>query len=124
MEQFISLALVVFTSAGAYLIGRRRLGLSRHAALRALRKMLEAVGATLIFFAVNLVAGMALILTTRILFGIFAPMSLANDMALLPLSLFQALAFQWWREARKPAVARGDAGMDGGWATAVSHENV
>jgi hypothetical protein len=98
MEQFFSLALVGFTSAGVYLIGRRRLRLSRSGVLQAVRKMLEIVGATLIFFVANLVAGIVLILTVRLLLGWFVPLSLVNDMALVVLSFFQALAFQWWRE--------------------------
>jgi hypothetical protein len=60
--------------------------------------MLEGVGMTLAFFAINLTAGVIIILAGRILLREFVSLYLASDLTLLVLSLFQGLAFQrWWQ---------------------------
>jgi hypothetical protein len=92
------LGLGALTSAGAYLIGRRRLGLSRNTVVTAITKLLECVGMALVFFGLNLAVGMVGILAGRLLTRGFVSLYLANDVVLLVLSLLQGVTFQWWRE--------------------------
>jgi hypothetical protein len=98
MEQIFILVLVGLTSAGAYIIGRRRFGLSLSGFRHAISGVLEGIGMTLAFFAINLGAGMIIILAGRLLLREFVSLYLVNDLTLLVLSLFQGLAFQrWWQ---------------------------
>lgn len=100
----ILLALVGLTSVGIYLFGRMGLGLSGRGLKAAVGKVLECVGATILFFGLNLVVAVIVILVIRRLTGHFVLLYPANDVAWLILSLAQALIFQWWRElAKKPA---------------------
>lgn len=100
MKQPFVLALVGLTSVGAYLVGANGLGLSGSGLRKAVGKMVECFGMMLVFFVVNLAAGMIAILTARVLTrGLGRSTSLPNETAtLLVFSLLQDLAFQWWRE--------------------------
>ena len=96
MDKFFLVILLGLTSGGAYLIGRRR-GLSWTEFRRAFGRMLESIGASLIFFLVNLGLGVSLILAIRTFTSWFVSLYLADNMVLLVLSLLQGLTFQWWR---------------------------
>lgn len=100
MEQFFVLILVGLTSIGAYLLGAKRLGLLWRHLRVAIGRMLECIGMALVFFLVNLAAGMAIVLAGRLLTRGFVSLYLANDVSLVMLSFLQALAFQWWRELK------------------------
>lgn len=102
MEEVFILALVGVTSLGAYLIGAKGLKLPGHGIRRAIGKMLECIGITLVFLLVNVGLGMVMILATRVLTGGFVSMYRAADGTLLVLSLFQGLVFQWWRDLSAP----------------------
>lgn len=104
-EPFV-LLLVGLTSAGAYLVGARGLGLPRSGLRPAVRRMLEGVGITLAFFVVNLVTGVFAILAVRLLTRDVVSLYLADNVTLLVLSLFQGLTFQSWREPSTPAPPR------------------
>ena len=53
---------------------------------------------TLAFFAINLAAGMIIILAGRLLLREYVSLYMVNDLTLLVLSLFKGLAFQrWWQ---------------------------
>jgi len=98
MGQVFILALVVLSSAGAYVVGRRRCGLSLDGFRHAISGLLEGVGLTFAFFAINLAAGMIIILAGRLLLREFVSFYFLHDLMLLVLSLFQGLAFQrWWQ---------------------------
>jgi len=99
MEQFLIPMLVGLTSLGAYVVGRRWLGLTRKGFRLAISGMLGSVGLTLLFFAVNVGTGMTIVLVGRLLLHEFVSLYLINDIALLVLSLLQGLTFQWWRQA-------------------------
>lgn len=103
MEQFFVLILVGLTSIGAYLLGAKRLALSWRHLRVAMGRMLECIGMTLVFFLVNLAAGMAIVLAGRLLTQGFVSLYLANDVSLVMLSFLQALTFQWWRQSAEPA---------------------
>ena len=92
------LALVGLTSVGGYLIGLMWFRLSGKALRPALGKMLECVGATLLFAVLNVALATALILAMRSLTGRFVTVYVVNDATWLALSLLQGLTFQWWRE--------------------------
>jgi len=96
MEPIYLLLLFGATSSALYLAATRRLGL-RHAGLRpALERVLECVGLTLAIAALNLAAGVLLVLALRRLTGAFVSLYLNTDGTLLALSLLQAVALQWW----------------------------
>ena len=102
------LALVGLTSVGGYLIGLMWFRLSGKALRPALGKMLECVGATLLFAVLNVALATALILGMRSLTGRFVTVYVVNDATWLALSLLQGLTFQWWRElAGSPQRERG-----------------
>ena len=101
MEHFL-VVVVGLTSVGACLIGRSWLNLSWNNLRLALNVMLESVGVGLVFFAVNLVAGIVMILVGRLLLREFVSIYLVSDSTLLVLSLLQGLVFQWWLRGSLP----------------------
>ncbi len=92
------IGLGVLTSAGAYVIGRRRLGLSRSKIWVAVNKMLQCIGVALVFFAANLAVGVMIVLAGRYLMRSSVSMYIVDDMTLLVLSILQGLTFRWWSE--------------------------
>jgi hypothetical protein len=102
MQELLLLALPAITSAGAYLLGRRRLGLSPRALVAAIDKTLECLGLTVLFYGLNLGIGVLGILAARRFSGAFVSLYSVADVMLLVLSLLQALVFAWWRDRRPP----------------------
>jgi hypothetical protein len=98
MGQLLIPVLVGVTSVGAYLVGAKGLGLPQKCIHKAVRRMLDCLGITLIFLGVNLGAVVIVILAARALTGEFLSLYLATDETLLVLSLIQALIFQGWRD--------------------------
>lgn len=99
MEQAFVVGLIGLTSLGAYLVGTRRLGLPARSLGRATRRMLEGIGFILIFLALNVALGTAIILTMRALAGPFVPVYVMTDLVWVGLAVLQGLTFQWWRTA-------------------------
>lgn len=99
MEPFFVLILVGLSSAGARLLGRR--GLPRGGFRFALGKALECLGLAVLFFAANVSLGFLISLLARASGQVFVSVYLSVDIALLALSLVQALVFQWWRETAR-----------------------
>ena len=89
-------ALVVLTSAGAWLLCTRRLGLPRAGLLTAGARMLEAVGLLMVFLALNLGLGGIAILAWRGITGHFVSLYVLNDATLGVFSLVQAVIVHWW----------------------------
>jgi hypothetical protein len=108
MAQAVVLILAAATSTGALLIGVRAFGLRPSDLGRAAGRMLECVGVTLIFCAMNLALGLAVILVGRSLTGAFVSTYLMSDVTLLGVSCLQGLLFHCWREmsaeSREPRV--------------------
>lgn len=98
MDQIFVLILAGFTSLGAVWVGTKWIGLPGGTIRRAMGRMLECVGLTLVFLAVNIGVGTVAILATRTATGRFIPLYLAADNTLPMLSLLQALIFRWWLE--------------------------
>ena len=100
MEHFL-VVVVGLTSVGACVIGRSWLSLSWNNLRLALNVLLESVGVGLVFLAVNLAAGIVMILVGRLLLREFVTIYLVSDSTLLVLSLLQGLVFQWWLRAQR-----------------------
>jgi hypothetical protein len=90
-------SLIGVTSLGAFALGANALGLRPRRIGPALLDMLEVVGATVAFAAINVVVGAGAILALRSLTRWFLPLYLAADTSLLVFSLFQAVTFCAWR---------------------------
>jgi hypothetical protein len=88
---------VAITSLAAVIVAARG-GIAGLGA--ALGTMLEAVGATVLFFVANLALGVTLILATRRLTPFYPTLYEVSDVALLVLSSLQALALTLWRRSR------------------------
>ena len=98
MTGIFMLAVAGLTSAAAYLLGVRPLGLAPAQLFVALGKMLEIVGAILIFLVGDLLVAVVLVVALRGVTGTFVSVYLIDDTVWLGLALLQGLVFQWWRE--------------------------
>jgi hypothetical protein len=99
LDRFVLLIALAASSAGAVLVGTRWLGLPRAALTRGLGMTLEAIGLGVVFFAANVLAGMAFISAIRITTGWFLSVYVMDDLVLPLLSLFEAMIFQAWRRS-------------------------
>jgi hypothetical protein len=92
---FILLVVALSSAAAAMFTGRgrphRRLG-------SAIGKALETVGIAVVFLFLNLGLGFCLALLVRAVAGSFVSLYVNDDVAIVILSVLQALVFQWWRE--------------------------
>jgi hypothetical protein len=100
-DAFYLIGLVALTSGLVWVIGRRRLGLRASAVRPALGRLLEWVGLSVVFYAVNLFVGFLAVLALRKLTGSFISMYVNTDTTLALLSAFQAFVFQWWHADRE-----------------------
>ena len=91
------IGLVALTSGLVWVIGRRGMGLRAPALRPAIGRLLEWMGLSVVFYAVNLFVGFLAVLVLRRLTGSFISMYLNTDATLALLSACQALVFQWWR---------------------------
>jgi hypothetical protein len=112
MGQLLIPVLVGVTSVGAYLVGAKGLGLPQKCIHKAVRRMLDCLGITLIFLGINLGAAVIVILAARALTREFVSLYHAADVTLLVLSLFQALIFQGWQDLT--AACSSDSRQQGG----------
>ncbi|HET8645295.1 MAG TPA: hypothetical protein VFO85_07390, partial [Vicinamibacteria bacterium] len=107
VEALLLLVPVALTSAGAYLLGRRR-ALAARALRPALARMFECVGLTMVFLLLNTVVGAAATLGARAALGRFVSLYLVTDSVLVALSALQAVALRWWWGSGR-SVPEGDA---------------
>ena len=91
------LALAALTSLAAYLLGIRRLGLEPARLGAAISKMLETIGAVLIFLVADLLVAVVLVIALRGVTDRFVSVYVTGDTVWLGLALLQGLVFQWWR---------------------------
>jgi hypothetical protein len=103
VESYFVLVLVGLTSLGAIVLEARRQARAAATLRGAASKALEAVGLTVVFFLANVATGALLTVGARALEVTFISIYLSTDVALLVLSLLQALVYQRWREARPQA---------------------
>ncbi len=100
VDGLLILALVGLTSTGAYLFGLRVVRLSRQQLFYAVSKTLEGLGMSLIFFMMNLIVGITIILCMRSFTGVFFSVYKVADLSLLVLSCSQGLLFQRWKDSK------------------------
>lgn len=100
MEGYFVLIPVALTCLAAALVEARRQPRAAASLRAALGKALESVGLTVLFFLGNVVTGALVTVAARALDVTFISIYLTTDVALLVLSLLQALIYQRWREAR------------------------
>jgi hypothetical protein len=98
VEQLFVLLLTGFTSLAAYAIGRCLLGLSGMRLWRSFRRSLELLGVAVVFLAVNIVAGLAIVLAVRSMSRTFVSVYLLNDVAVVAVSVLQGILFGCWLE--------------------------
>ena len=98
MNSLTLIALVIGTSALAYLFGiRRGRGTSRLGV--AVAQAIAVIGAGVAFFVTNALLGVLAILVLRASTGHFISVYVLNDVSLLLASMFQALIFRaWWND--------------------------
>jgi hypothetical protein len=101
MEAYFVLMVAALTSAVTLALEARRHSRPAAALRAAAAKATEAIGLTVVFFAFNLAAGALVTIAARALRITFISIYLTADVALLVLSLLQALVYQRWREGRK-----------------------
>jgi hypothetical protein len=107
MESLFPLAIVVLSSGGCYLVGRRIGGCTRRGLWAAVRRVLECLGMSAMCFVLNMGLGMGLILAVRSVTPWFVFMYLADDVSLLALSLLQGLTLcLWWHGGQGDSLAR------------------
>ena len=90
------LSFVAVTSAVLYAWGRRQ-GWSARTLGAAASRTLECLGLALVLLMLNLAVGVLMALAMRMATGSFISLYGASDITLVPLSLAQAILFQWWR---------------------------
>ena len=91
-------SLLAGTSAMAYVIGVRVLGLSLRGLEAAVWRALELAGLTVVFLVANLAISLAFILVGRALSAEFVSVYVLNDVSLVGGSALQAVVFGcWWR---------------------------
>jgi hypothetical protein len=100
---------VALTSVGAYLIALALLGRPPSGLRAAVGRMLECLGAALVFMIVNLAVGAAIVLGTRATTGGFISIYLLDDATWVVLSALQGLAWSLWRQAGERARPGGEA---------------
>jgi hypothetical protein len=103
MDGLFLLAVAGATSLGIYVFGRRAWGLRGDDLPAAAGRLLECVGLTVVFTALNVLAGVAGVLLARAVSGRFWSMYVNTDATILLLALAQAIVVQWWKAGgRKP----------------------
>jgi hypothetical protein len=100
MAEWLIPVLFAFTTIVAGWLGWSRLGLPLRALRGALGRALEALGATLVFFAANFGLSVVVALGVRSFTDGFLSLHELSDWIVLALSLLQALVFQEWRASR------------------------
>jgi hypothetical protein len=97
LESLYVLGLVMASSVAAGLLARRVFRLRADALRPALLRLLEWVGLTVGFYALNLLLGILAVVILRKLRGGFVSLYLNTDNTIVLLSALQAAALQWWR---------------------------
>ncbi|HEY7203313.1 MAG TPA: hypothetical protein VIA61_03415 [Methylomirabilota bacterium] len=99
MDQVFLLLLTAVTSLGAVGVGAHAMGLGRERLKMAVHWALEMVGASVVFFVVNVAVGLPVILAVRAFTSQFLSVYLLNDLMLIVLSTLQGIVFCCWRRS-------------------------
>jgi len=101
IEQVFIPVVAALSTVLAAVVAARRYGWPVRLLAPAAGRVLECVGATVVFCLLNAVVGVAVILAARALSGRFVSLYLGADHILVAVSALQALLFQWWRESSR-----------------------
>jgi hypothetical protein len=101
MQTLFIVTLVAFTSLLALGAGRRWLGLSFADAGRAAARTLEIAETAVLFLALNLGVGLAVILAVRAFTPAFVAVYVLDDTSVLVMSALQGVAFHAWKTSRQ-----------------------
>lgn len=93
------LAVLGVTSIAGYLLGTRRLGLSRTSLRAATAATLETIGFGVLFILANLTLILVPLLASRALGARFVSIYGIDYFTVAAASLLQGLVFRWWRSA-------------------------
>jgi hypothetical protein len=99
MHQIFLPLLIGTTSLAVFVIGVRGLGLSWTRLIVGIQSALEIIGASVMFFVVNLMVGLSVILAVRVFTTQFVSVYLLNDLMLVVLSTVQGMVFCCWRHS-------------------------
>jgi hypothetical protein len=86
------------TCLAGYLLGTRRLGLSRAGLGAAVSAALETIGLGVLFFAVNVALVVLSLLAARAWSGRFVSVYGLDHVTIASVSLLQGLVVRWWRD--------------------------
>ena len=99
-EQLFGYFLIAASSASTFLFAVKRLAMRPAILGGAFTEFAECVGAAIVFFGINELAGAAILFTIRGVWGFIGLYDLGSS-TLIVFSLFQGFLFQmWWRRAR------------------------
>jgi hypothetical protein len=101
MASLTVVVVVILTSAGAFVVACRGVGLRRAALPGAFMQALDCLGLAVLFLLGNLGLGLVLVLGLRVITGRFISLYILNDATLPFLSLLQALVVHSWRARSK-----------------------
>jgi hypothetical protein len=96
--RLLGLAPALLTCLGAYLLGRRRHGLSPQGLGDALAATIETIGLGALFLSANLALILVPLLVLRAWSGRFVSVYSIDGVTLGAVSLLQALIYRWWRD--------------------------
>lgn len=100
MAPLFLLIVAAMTSAAACAVGVRWLGLRPERLGPAVRGMCQLAGVALVFLAVNVALGLAVVMLARGVLRVFVSVYVLDDVYLPLLSLIQAAIFESWRGLR------------------------
>src|ERR1051325_6379232 len=120
-EETFRYSLVGLTSGAIFVFAIRVLGLQSRVLITTMRELAQCVGASVIFFLVNVTIGVSVVFLIR-WFGKFVPLYAMANWSLLLFSLVQGFLFQmWWRRSKAQFSTRKSA-TSGRWSEASSAE--
>jgi hypothetical protein len=99
LDQVFLPLLIATTSVAAVVIGMSGFGLSRAGLRIGMQRALELIGASVVFFLLNLAVGLPIILAVRTLTSGFVSVYVLNDLMLVVLSAVQGIVFCCWRRS-------------------------
>ncbi len=108
-EELYGYILLAVTSASIFVFAVKILGLRRDVLVGILREFSECIGASIVFFLMNIAVGAFFIFVIRRL-GQFVALYAVTDWDLLVFSVGQGFLFQmWWRRSRGQPSSRKSA---------------
>ena len=99
-EEIFAYIVLALTSSLLFLLAVQVLGMESRVLVASTKELVDCVGASMIFFVVNIALGASVILVLRAL-GQFVPLYVMTNWGLLLFSLGQGFVFQmWWRRSK------------------------